>query len=205
MRTLTETKLLEGQTEEITISELRSKPGEVFQQVQMGKEFTVSKSGRVIAEIKAPSVFDWGALSMLRAGAAYILMLALTSCGTYTKVSSTGDVTIQQGLASSIQQSAVSVTPNGPGKYPTVTAVQTGYDGTSVINNSIATLVPISLAKYGFKTKDSNNAASVANNKTAAAPGIIKAKGDAAVNLTNAQNAPQLAKIAKAPVPTTTP
>ncbi len=52
--------------EEITISELRSKPGEVFAQVAMGKVFTISKCGKPIAEIKKTEAFDWVALSKLR-------------------------------------------------------------------------------------------------------------------------------------------
>lgn len=66
MKTLTQTVSLKGQFEEITISELRSKPGEVFSQVCMGKDFAVSKCGEVIAEIKKSEPFDWRALAMLR-------------------------------------------------------------------------------------------------------------------------------------------
>ncbi len=57
---------MKGQSEEITISELRSKPGEVFCQVAMGKHFKVTKLGKVIAEIKPSETFDWRALSILR-------------------------------------------------------------------------------------------------------------------------------------------
>lgn len=66
MKTLVQTVSLKGQTEEITLSDLRSKPGEVFAQVELGKEFTVSKNGRVVAEIKKPEAFDWQALAVLR-------------------------------------------------------------------------------------------------------------------------------------------
>lgn len=66
MKTLAEIVSLEGQCEEITISDLRSKPGDVFSQVDLGKEFTVTKNGRVVAEIKKPEQFDWKALSILR-------------------------------------------------------------------------------------------------------------------------------------------
>lgn len=69
MKTIAETISMDGQREEITISELRSKPGEVFAQVDLGKVFTVTKSGKVIAEIHRPAPseeFDWGALQSLR-------------------------------------------------------------------------------------------------------------------------------------------
>ncbi len=97
-------------------------------------------------------LFTWIALCNV------LIVFAACSCGTYTKVAANGEVTIQQGLLSSIQQSAVSVTPNGVGKMATVTAIQTGYDGTSVVNNGIAVIVPVAIAKYAFKTVDSNNA-----------------------------------------------
>lgn len=66
MKTIAQTISLKGQSEEITISELRSKPGEVFAQVEMGKEFTITKSGKVVAEIKKPEEFDWAALAAIR-------------------------------------------------------------------------------------------------------------------------------------------
>lgn len=66
MKTIAQAVSLQGQSEEITISELRSKPGEVFFQVSLGKEFTVTKSGKVVARITPPETFDWGALAMLR-------------------------------------------------------------------------------------------------------------------------------------------
>ena len=67
MKTIAETVSLEGQREEITISELRSKPGEVFAQVALGKVFAITKLGRVIAEIKSPEPeFDFRALNQLR-------------------------------------------------------------------------------------------------------------------------------------------
>jgi prevent-host-death family protein len=51
---LTDMKLLEGQTEEITMTDLRSRPGDVVDQVQMGKEFTITKAGKVVAVVHAP-------------------------------------------------------------------------------------------------------------------------------------------------------
>lgn len=67
MKTIADTVSLSGQSETITISDLRSKPGEVFAQVALGKEFTITKSGKPVAEIKSPEEpFDWGALAALR-------------------------------------------------------------------------------------------------------------------------------------------
>jgi hypothetical protein len=66
MKTLSETLLLAGQSEQISMTELRANPGDVFAQVQMGKTFTVAKNGAVIAEIHRPEVFDFGALNQLR-------------------------------------------------------------------------------------------------------------------------------------------
>jgi|HubBroStandDraft_2_1064218.scaffolds.fasta_scaffold504583_2 hypothetical protein len=64
---LTDVQLLAGQKEEITICDLRNRPGDVFQQVQMGKTFYITKNGKLIAEIKDPEkLFDWGALAALR-------------------------------------------------------------------------------------------------------------------------------------------
>lgn len=66
MKTLPQLVSLEGQAEEITLSELRSKPGEVFAQVSMGKDFTVTKGGTPVAEITKHKPFDLPALAMLR-------------------------------------------------------------------------------------------------------------------------------------------
>ena len=54
MKKITDSKHLAGTSEEISLSELRQNPGEVFTQVQMGKDFTITKNGRVIAEIQKP-------------------------------------------------------------------------------------------------------------------------------------------------------
>lgn len=45
---------LRGQTEDITVSEFRRNPGDIFLQVQMGKKFLIRRNGRVIAELHAP-------------------------------------------------------------------------------------------------------------------------------------------------------
>lgn len=66
MKTIAQSVSLKGQTEEISISDLRSKPGEVFAQVALGKSFTVSKCGKVVAKIDQPENFDWAALARLR-------------------------------------------------------------------------------------------------------------------------------------------
>jgi prevent-host-death family protein len=51
---LTDLQLLTGQTEEITMMDLRSRPGDVMAQVQSGKTFTVTKAGKVVAVISQP-------------------------------------------------------------------------------------------------------------------------------------------------------
>jgi len=47
-------KLLKGKSEEISMTDLRSRPGDVIDQVQSGKTFTVTKSGKVVAVISQP-------------------------------------------------------------------------------------------------------------------------------------------------------
>ena len=47
---------LKGQTEEITVSEFRQNPGDIFLQVQMGKTFVVRRNGKVICRIVPPEV-----------------------------------------------------------------------------------------------------------------------------------------------------
>jgi prevent-host-death family protein len=51
---LTDMNLLAGQSDEITLSDLRSRPGDVFSQVQMGKTFTITKNGKAIAILSKP-------------------------------------------------------------------------------------------------------------------------------------------------------
>lgn len=124
---------------------------------------------------------------------ACVLMGCLASCGTFTKVSASGETTIQAGVLSSIQAVTVQVKPNKSGS-PTVTVVQTGYDGTSVANNGIATIAPVAIAKYGFKTADSNNV------KTSTINGQNVQGATDQLKITT-DGTTQLAKIAKAPVP----
>lgn len=61
--TLIDMKLLAGKREQITLSDLRKRPGDIFQQVQMGKVFTVTKNGKRIADISQsePTAFELGA------------------------------------------------------------------------------------------------------------------------------------------------
>jgi len=47
-------QLLTGQTEEISMMDLRKGPGDVIDQVQMGKTFTITKGGRVVAVLAPP-------------------------------------------------------------------------------------------------------------------------------------------------------
>ena len=54
MKTIAEEVSLHGKSEEITISELRKRPGDIFQQVELGKRFSVTKNGKVIAAITRP-------------------------------------------------------------------------------------------------------------------------------------------------------
>lgn len=60
---LTEMKLLSGQTEEITMTDLRSRPGDVIDQVRSGKSFVVTKAGKKVAVIMQPELnaFELGA------------------------------------------------------------------------------------------------------------------------------------------------
>lgn len=60
---LTDMNLMAGKTEQITMTDLRSRPGDVIDQVQMGKTFVVSKAGKVVAEISSPepTAFELGA------------------------------------------------------------------------------------------------------------------------------------------------
>ena len=50
-------------TKEISIGEFRKNPGEIFQQVQMGRSFYITKLGKVIAWLTKPepNAFELGA------------------------------------------------------------------------------------------------------------------------------------------------
>ena len=51
---LVKMKLLAGQTGEITMTEFRQAPGDIIDQVQMGKTFTITKAGHVVAVLTSP-------------------------------------------------------------------------------------------------------------------------------------------------------
>lgn len=50
---LTETTMLRGFIEKITMMDLRKSPGDIIEQVQMGKIFIVSKAGKDVAVLQA--------------------------------------------------------------------------------------------------------------------------------------------------------
>lgn len=66
MKKISETVSMKGQQEAVTLTQLRAMPGEVFSQVALGKEFTVTKGGKAVAVIQPSDDFDWGALDRLR-------------------------------------------------------------------------------------------------------------------------------------------
>jgi len=47
-------KLFEGETEEISMMDLRKRPGDVIDQVQMGKTFIITKAGKKVAILSRP-------------------------------------------------------------------------------------------------------------------------------------------------------
>ena len=63
MKKLTDMKLLAGTTETISMTELRSRPGDVINQVQMGRVFNITKDGEVVAVFspREPTAFELGA------------------------------------------------------------------------------------------------------------------------------------------------
>jgi antitoxin (DNA-binding transcriptional repressor) of toxin-antitoxin stability system len=64
MPKLTDQPLLADTSEEITVSDFRSRPGDVLMQVQMGRTFTITKNGKPVAVIAKPE------LNALQLGAA---------------------------------------------------------------------------------------------------------------------------------------
>jgi len=61
---LPDMKIFSGQIEEITISDFRAAPGDTISQVQMGKNYDVTRNGHVVAVLREPE------LSALELGAA---------------------------------------------------------------------------------------------------------------------------------------
>lgn len=63
MKKLTDMNLLAGQVTEISMSELRQQPGDIIDQVQSGRTFTITKCGSVVATLSKPepSAFQLGA------------------------------------------------------------------------------------------------------------------------------------------------
>lgn len=45
---------LQGREETITMSELRAQPGDVLDQVELGKTFNITRNGKVIAVLAKP-------------------------------------------------------------------------------------------------------------------------------------------------------
>ena len=56
MKRLTDMRLLKGQHSEITMSELRGAPGDVLDQVMQGKSFSITRNGKVIADLTPPEL-----------------------------------------------------------------------------------------------------------------------------------------------------
>ena len=53
---LAKTQILVGQTETITAMDFRRSPGDVLLQAQMGKTFTITKNGVVVAILSPPEL-----------------------------------------------------------------------------------------------------------------------------------------------------
>lgn len=51
---LTKSAILTGQTETITAMDFRRAPGDVLLQTQMGKTFTITKNGIIVAVLSPP-------------------------------------------------------------------------------------------------------------------------------------------------------
>jgi uncharacterized membrane protein YedE/YeeE len=159
---ISKTNLLEGQSEEITISGLRARPGDVFMQVQMGKKITVTKGGEVIAEIKRPEPeFDWAALQALRKlGGLYALVLGLmlSSCVNFHAASGATYSGPPWGKVAYSNGQEMFTSDHDAGWVATVTGIQNfGLGiGTGLITGGVTKAVT-----------ESNNAASVATARSA--------------------------------------
>jgi antitoxin (DNA-binding transcriptional repressor) of toxin-antitoxin stability system len=54
MKTLSQEVNLSGKFERISISELRNRPGDVLEQVNLGKTFLILKNGKPVAVLSKP-------------------------------------------------------------------------------------------------------------------------------------------------------
>ena len=53
-RKLSSMNLLEGESEEITVMDLRRGPGDILDQVELGKTYTITRNGKVMAVLSKP-------------------------------------------------------------------------------------------------------------------------------------------------------
>lgn len=53
-KTLVKSAILTGQTETITAMDFRKAPGDILMQAQMGKTFTITRNGIVVAVLSPP-------------------------------------------------------------------------------------------------------------------------------------------------------
>ncbi len=62
-RKLSDMTLLEGHSEEITVMDLRRGPGNILDQVQLGKIYKITRMGKVVAILSRPepSALELGA------------------------------------------------------------------------------------------------------------------------------------------------
>ncbi len=51
---LSDMNLFAGRVESLTVSDFRSRPGDILLQVQMGKTFNITKNGKIIAILSKP-------------------------------------------------------------------------------------------------------------------------------------------------------
>ena len=51
---LIDKKLFRGQVVKLTMTQLHQNPGDIISQVQMGKTFMITKSGKTVAVLTAP-------------------------------------------------------------------------------------------------------------------------------------------------------
>jgi antitoxin (DNA-binding transcriptional repressor) of toxin-antitoxin stability system len=58
MKLLCDHLSLKGKKETISVSEFRTRPGEVLAQVILGKEYALTKNGKVVATITGPKTND---------------------------------------------------------------------------------------------------------------------------------------------------